>query len=53
MFSEVKAMKNLCISVFNRLPLKARQWIWFVLLWVLGFSSLTMISMFIKVIMSI
>ena len=53
MFSEAKAMKNLYINMFNKLPLKARQWIWFVLLWILGFLTLTMISIFVKVIMSI
>ena len=48
-----RVMKSQCIKWFQKLSPKTKQWIWFVSLWLLGFLSLTCVSLIIKMIMRI
>ncbi len=50
---EERAVKKQCIEWLKSLSTQKKQWLWFVILWLFGISSLTAISMIIKLIMGI
>jgi hypothetical protein len=51
MYLGEKVMRKRCIKWFAQLPLKKRQWFWFVTLWMSGLLALSIISAIIKLLM--
>lgn len=53
MYLEGKVVKKKCINWFNNKSEKFKQWTWFVILWVSGFLSLFIITIFLRLLINL